>query len=130
MKATLCRHCPVAKACHQWAMTHAEVGIWGAASPRDRNKAGAPKNLPVVPRTLYTGAPEGVPMQEWRRKVKVREVGTKPRRPSGADVRCLELGVRGCDVKRWAHEQGLTPTISGRVSLAHVEAYAAAHQAA
>lgn len=40
--ARLCRHCPVAAVCLEYAMTHPELGVWGGATARERNRAGAP----------------------------------------------------------------------------------------
>lgn len=128
MKRTLCRECPVAAQCFAWAMTHAEAGVWGASSPKLRTIHGAPNKLEPVPDYLHRGRTEGVPAQPWRRKSGRRGPDTGPRTPNAGATRCAELGVREADVKRWAYEQGLARTIKGRASLAHVEAWAAAHQ--
>lgn len=107
MKRTLCRECPVREQCLAWAMTHPEVGIWGETSPHQRTRAGVPS---AARATLHSDH--------------------VPPKPSAAEDLCRALGVRGTTVKHWAHEQGLVATTKGRVSLAHVEAWAAAHQAA
>lgn len=120
MKARLCRHCPVNQTCGAWAMTHAEAGIWGGTSPGWRGKRGAPRGLTPVQHTRT----EGVPAEPWRR----RQPKPSNRKTEANALRLAELGVTGAQVKRWAHEQGLVRTISGRVALATIEAYAAAHQ--
>jgi hypothetical protein len=128
MKRTLCRTCPVAQDCFEWGMTHAEVGIWGGLSPNARTRAGAPNHLPVVPDYLHRGRTEGIPAEQWRRKTTTpRAKPTGPRQPSPAAALCAQLGIRESDARRWAHEQGLVASNKGRVSLATVQQYAAAH---
>ena len=107
MKQRLCRNCPIIESCFAWAMTHGEAGIWGGLSPQVRAQRGAPRTLPGVPRSLYAGI-EG--------------------KHTSTVNRLTELGVTAGEVKRWAYKQGLTRTVKGRVALATVEAWAAAHQ--
>ena len=129
MKRTLCRGCPVAEHCLAWGMAHGEAGIWGGLSPRIRGAHGAPRTLPVVPDYLHRSGREGVPAQPWRRGQTEPTTAGK-RQQNAAATRCAELGVRESVVRRWAYEQGLTTSNRGRASLAHVEAWATAHQAA
>lgn len=130
MKAQLCRHCPVVEACGQWAMTHAEAGIWAGMAPKYRTMRGAPNTPPVIPDYLHqVRAVEGRPAQPWRRaghEVKPRTTEHK-RKQDSTPRRLAALGVSGATVKRWAYEQGLVATITGRVALVHIEAWAAAH---
>lgn len=114
MKRTLCRHCPVQAMCATWAMTHREAGVWGGTAPKWRTQNGGPKDT-TVPRPV--------------RPAVVRE-RTTTRPPNATAIRCAELGVRESEVKAWAYERGLVRSIRGRVSLAVVEAWAAARQAA
>lgn len=113
MKARLCRHCPVARQCFAWAATHPEVGIWGGTSPRQRTNAGAPSAASNAKRNKTTP--------------RIKHERTRPL--AATEVRVRELGIRECDVRRWAYEQGLVRSIRGRVALATIEAWATAHQA-
>ena len=131
MKRTLCRECPVAEHCLAWGMTHGEGGIWGGVSPRQRGDRGAPRGIDyVVPDYLHRSGREGVPAEKWRREQQAKPAKIGKRKQNVAATRCAELGVPESVVRRWAYEQGLTTGNRGRASLAHVEAWAAAHQAA
>lgn len=105
MKDRLCRQCPVREACAAWAIAHPEIGVWGGTTPKQRTHRGAP-----------SAARKPNPHRH--------------REPTANEVRVAELGVRERDIKHWAYEQGLIPTLNGRVSLALVEAWAAAHTTA
>lgn len=128
MKNQLCRHCPVNAACLEWAMTHGEAGIWGGLSPEIRKRHGAPKSPPLVPRALYSEGPVGVPAEAGRRE-QVAKQQAHVRKIDVTVSRLAALGVTGAEVKRWAFEQGLVRTVSGRVALSTVEEWAEAHPA-
>lgn len=38
----LCRTCPLARGCLDWAMTNPEWGVWGGTSPYERTAHGGP----------------------------------------------------------------------------------------
>lgn len=42
MADTLCRRCPVAGQCLDWAMSQREWGVWGGTTPKTRTQHGAP----------------------------------------------------------------------------------------
>lgn len=118
MKETLCRTCPVNRACFAWGMTHAEVGIWGGVSRKARTLRGAPTKLGTVPDAEHR--PPRHPDTANRRKI-------EQRRTDATTLRLHELGVTGSQVKRWAYQQGLVSTTTGRVALTTIEAWAEAH---
>lgn len=39
MAKQLCAPCPVQALCLEWAMAHAEIGVWAGTSPNKRNRA-------------------------------------------------------------------------------------------
>lgn len=120
MKRELCRDCPVAQTCFTWAMTHPEAGIWAGTSPKLRINRGAPSESANIRGRADT------PRRHRRTEPRPVKIRTTP--PNAAERRLLELGVRNGDVRTWAYEQGIVRSRQGRVSLAHIEAWAAAHR--
>jgi len=44
---SVCRACPVARECRDWAREHREYGFWGGESEEDRAAAGFRVDMPV-----------------------------------------------------------------------------------
>lgn len=51
----ICEGCPIRRECLQWALTHAETGIWGGLTEAERSAAQRRHGLPR--RVLWSGAP-------------------------------------------------------------------------